>query len=152
MKRLMVLGTVAAMVLVLAVPAFADTTTGGSGGCDEFGFCGGGGGRTETSGDWYDPSGCDPYIQSCSGTLTTSGGSGGGGQPGQGFANGGSGGRYNDTVTTDITDPANPLFEHSGSIQGGNSADGGGNCTFEGSNTSPYTADGSGPRCENLFE
>jgi hypothetical protein len=76
------LAIMGAMTLVVSVPSFADPSTfdgrpeyaSGSGGCNEDGCCGGGGGMAQTSGDWRNPSGCDSLIQSCSGEQVQAGG------------------------------------------------------------------------------
>jgi hypothetical protein len=171
--RLVVAAAMVAMVLAMAIPALAEppTEAGGSGGCDEFG-CGGGGGMTQSTDDSFksaggsggcdehgcgggggshqlsgDLFGCDALSQSCTTDATHSGGGGG---PGFGF---GGGGHESITTTVDFTDPSDPLIEDTGSTQGGNNFQGGGNCTYETSTEHPEEpiVDGAGPRCDQLF-
>jgi len=182
--RLVVVAMFGAIAAVMAVPALAEPpdTAGGSGGCDEFGGCGGGGemtrnsddsaersggsggcgglngcggggGTVESSGDFFPDSECNVLEESCSQTTTGSGGSGGVDMSGDSPRGFGGGGHGTDTFTVDLSDESNPVQDSSGTGQGGNSVQGGGNCTYEQSfGTEPEVVEpSSGPRCDQLF-
>jgi hypothetical protein len=101
---------------------------------------------SQSSGDLFfpDSSGCDVRSESCSGTETISGGIGCG-------ADCGEGGHRSETTTVDFSDPDNPELDVSGTTQGGNNIQGGGNCTYELSDDAEPVVEGAGPRCDQLF-
>ncbi len=127
MKRIIsvlaVMGLMAAMMVAMAMPAFAAVKVTQTGNLNE----------------------CFTLNGAvCSGTITTVGGSGSKG--------GGSGGKSTVDITqNNAVDPAERTFSASGSSQGGGKGTGGGNCsfTFDSQNDPAFSPSGNGSRCDN---
>jgi hypothetical protein len=122
---LSVAALLAAMVLAMAVPAFADPGLQGH--------------ETRT-GDFAFVN-CDPFVQPCTGEMTFAGKDAGGQFEG--------GGRRETDITSDFTGwPSSPpLTDVTADSQGGGPSTGGGNCTTT-SDGHTQSTDGVGPRCQ----